>query len=394
MARRGSDRGGRAITILGIRGLPACHGGFETFAERLALFLVAQGWSVRVYCQHEVAAVSRRFTTDMWRGVERVHVEVSSAGPRATLEFDAHCVRDAVHRAGTCLVLGYNSAVLIPYLRLMGRRVITNMDGIEWRRPKWSRPVRAWFWANEWIAAWASHRLVADHPAIADHLATRRPRGAIATIPYGGDPVDGADPGPVLALGLEPGRYLLSVARIEPDNTVLPLVEAFSRARRGARLAVLGRLDDADPYHRRVRAAASDEVLFPGAIYEAERVRALRFHARAYLHGHTVGGTNPSLVEALWAGNAVIAHDNLFNRWTAGAAGLYFGDADGAERLMVSALADGEDVARARSAARAEAAARFDWADVLASYEAEFLRLAGEPVAADGAAAEMRSSAT
>ncbi len=129
-------------------------------------------------------------------------------------------------------------------------------------------------------------------------------------------------------LGLEPDRYLVSIARIEPDNNILTLVEAFSRRPRGLRLVVLGTLNVGNPYHRAVEAAASAEVLFPGAIYEAEPVQALRVHARAYLHGHTVGGTNPSLVEALWAGNAVIAHDNPFNRGTAGDGQFYFSDAE------------------------------------------------------------------
>ena len=377
MLDRISKANPKSLLILGTRGLPAAHGGFETFAERLALFLAGRGWDVSVYCQREVPQVAERISTDVWRGIRRIHVDVSSTGPRAALEFDAHCVIDAATRPGICLVLGYNGALFLPYLRARGRKVITNMDGIEWRRPKWSLPVKAWFWVNEWIAAWTSQRLVADHPAIADHLATRRPRGATVMIPYGGEPILGADPAPLETMGLEPGRYVLSVARIEPDNNILLMVEAFSRAPRGDRLVVLGALSDDNPYHRRVRAAASPEVLFPGGIYDPTTLQALRFHARAYLHGHTVGGTNPSLVEALWAGNAVIAHDNAFNRWTAGGAGLFFRDADTFEALVVQALAEAPAFAAARRAARREAAVRFDWTDILLRYEGEFQALAG-----------------
>ena len=156
------------LLILGTRGVPAAHGGFETFAEHLALFLVERGWRVGVYCQEEVDTVGARIESENWRGVERIKVRVASRGARATLEFDWHCVRDAAKREGVCLVLGYNSAILLPWLRAHGRKVLTNMDGIEWKRPKWSPPVRAWFWLNEWVAAWSSHRLIADHPAIAD----------------------------------------------------------------------------------------------------------------------------------------------------------------------------------------------------------------------------------
>ncbi|KQP60635.1 MULTISPECIES: DUF1972 domain-containing protein [unclassified Methylobacterium] len=366
-----------SMLILGTRGVPAAHGGFETFAERLALHLVERGWDVGVYCQRDVSAVTERFSSTYWRGIEQIHVEVASTGPAGTLDFDAHCVRDAADRDGVCLVLGYNGAVFLPYLRLAGSKIMTNMDGIEWRRPKWSRAVKAWFWINEWIAAWSSQRLVADHPVIADHIATRRPRKAIATIPYGGQEVLGAPLAPVEALGLTPGRYLISVARIEPDNSILPIVETFSRRPRGMTLAVLGRLDDANPYHRAVRAAAGGEVLFPGPIYDPPSLQALRFHARAYVHGHTVGGTNPSLVESLWAGNPVIAHANAYNAWTAGPEQLFFSDADDLDAAIATALGDDAWVARAGAAARVRASRDFAWSDILKAYEQELLVLGG-----------------
>ncbi|MGU3537902.1 DUF1972 domain-containing protein [Methylobacterium sp. A54F] len=363
-----------SVLILGTRGIPASHGGFETFAEKLALFLVARGWRVGVYCQEDVDHVDQRFAQRTWRGVELIDVRVAMRGPAATLAFDGFCALDAARRGGTCIVLGYNGAVFLPLLRLAGRKILTNMDGIEWRRPKWSLPVRTFFWLSEWIAAWSSNRLVADHPGIADHLATRRPRRAIATIPYGGEPIRDRSAEPLRRLGLAPDGYLVSIARIEPDNNILTLVEAFSRAPRGMTLAVLGQLDPDNAYHRAVRAAAGPEVLFPGAIYEPATVQALRLHARAYLHGHTVGGTNPSLVEALWAGNAVIAHDNVFNRGTAGDAQLYFTDRDSCAQAIETVLTDLGRLAVARSAARARSAA-FAWDDILGAYEVELAAL-------------------
>lgn len=369
------------LLILGTRGLPAAHGGFETFAQHLALFLVKRGWRVGVYCQDEVPVVTERFRSEMWRGIELIHTQVASTGPRATLEFDWHCVRDAASRPALSLVLGYNSAVFLPYLRLAGRKILTNMDGIEWRRPKWSRAVRAWFWANEWIAAWSSHRLIADHPAIADHLATRRPRRAITMIPYGGVPVAAASEARVRALGLEPGRYMISIARIEPDNSILTMVKAFSREPRGMKLVVLGTFVDGNAYHREVMAAAGPEVIMPGAIYDENAVQALRFHARAYMHGHTVGGTNPSLVESLWAGSPVIAHDNVYNRWTAGRAGLFFSDEESCSQVIDTVVRGDAVVAQMRAAAVRRAEETFNWEDVLEQYEREALALvAGQTV--------------
>ncbi|MCJ2140554.1 DUF1972 domain-containing protein [Methylobacterium sp. E-066] len=364
------------LLILGTRGIPAAHGGFETFAERLALYLAGRGWRVGVYCQAEVERVRNRVSTRTWNGIDLITVEVALRGPAATLAFDAICAHDAAARGGVCLVLGYNGAAFLPYLRARGAKILTNMDGIEWRRPKWPLPVRAFFYLSEWIAAWSSQRLVADHPAIADHLARRRPRSAIATIPYGGDPPP-ADLGPP-TLGLEPGRYLVSIARIEPDNNILTLVETFSRKPRGMRLVVLGTLKVGNAYHRAVEDAAGLEVLMPGAIYDPEMVQSLRVHARAYLHGHTVGGTNPSLVEALWAGNAVIAHDNPFNRGTAGDGQFYFTDGDSCAAAIERVLADDDAVVAAGKAARRQAE-RFRWDDILAAYEDELRRVGGYP---------------
>lgn len=365
------------VLILGTRGIPAAHGGFETFAEKLALYLGTRGWRVTVYCQNDVEAVSERFVTDTWQGAERVHVQVARAGAPGTIEFDWHSIRHAATQDGVCLVLGYNTAALLAVLRAKGKTILINMDGIEWRRPKWSLPVRCWFYLNEWIGAHLGHRLVADHPAIADHLATRRNRDAIVTIPYGGDEVNAAPVAPIEAMGLVPGAYLVSIARLEPDNNILPIVSAFSRRPRQAKLVVLGELKDDNPYHVAVKAAASADVIFPGAIYDKATVQALRYHARAYCHGHMVGGTNPSLVESLWCGSAVLAHRNVFNTWTAGLDQFFFDDTDECDEMIGRILMDDIAVARARRAARAQAAARFAWAHVLADYERELATLGG-----------------
>ncbi|MDE3177532.1 MAG: DUF1972 domain-containing protein [Pseudomonadota bacterium] len=365
----------KTLLILGTRGIPANHGGFETFAEHYALFLAERGWNVSVYCQEDVDAAPQPVRTDVWRGVQRIFIQTARKGGLGALDFDLKCVRDALKRPGVCLVLGYNGAAFLPALRLAGRKILTNMDGIEWKRPKWPLAVRAWFFVNEWIAAWTSQRLIADHPAIADHLATRRPRSAAVVIPYGADPVPGAPIGPVLKLGLEPNKYLISIARIEPDNNIATMVRAFSARKRGMKLVVLGKLEKGNAYHDEVRASASDEVVFPGAIYEPALVRALRFHARAYMHGHTVGGTNPSLVEALWAGNAVVAHDNAYNRWTAGAAAVTFTDEASCAATIARVIADDALVARLGAEARARAAEAFQWRDVLVAYERECLAI-------------------
>lgn len=355
----------RRLSILGIRGIPAAHGGFETFAERLALFLRDQGWAVTVYCQEEG---SGPITEDDWQGVRRVHVPVIGGGPLSTMKFDWRCIRHAARERPLCLTLGYNTALFCAWLRLKRVRNVINMDGIEWRRAKWSTPARLWFWLNDWAGCWLGNHLIADHPEIKRHLATRVREDKITMIPYGADPVMQAPTALLQAYGLETGSYFTLVARPEPENSVLEIVQGFSCRPRGVRLVVLGHYRDEQPYHRAVRAAAGPEVQFIGAVYDRDVLAALRMHGLGYLHGHRVGGTNPSLVEALGAGNLVIAHENAYNRWVTGEGALLFSDADGVDRALSALIADPADAQRRRAASRLRHETAFQWAPILGQY--------------------------
>lgn len=359
------------LRILGTRGLPAAHGGFETFAEHLALYLVDRGWRVIVYGQEEG---SGPVVEDRWQGVERVRISVARGGPGGTIAFDwlatRHAARHARRRHEVCLTLGYNTAVFCALLRLAGVPNVINMDGIEWHRAKWGPLARTWFWLNDWAGCWLGNHLVADHPEIARHLQRAASANKITTIPYGADALAPLPDTAVQALGLQPGRYLTLIARPEPENSVLEAVQGYSRRPRGMQLAVLGNFSDSNAYHRAVRAAASSEVVFLGAIYDKPVVQALRQHSLAYVHGHQVGGTNPSLVEALGAGNAVLAHDNRFNRWVAGDAARYFVGADGFAALADSLLSDAVGLSALRQHAVERYQQAFTWDQVLAEYEA------------------------
>ena len=365
MARR--SRRPWHVNILGTRGLPPAHGGFETFAGKLAEYLFDRGWSVTVYCQDDSGTRSDG-ETDTWQGVERVFFQTGRGGPIGTMAFDFKCARHCMGQPGIDLILGYNTAIFNLPQRLLGRRVLMNMDGIEWRRAKWGPVAKTWLFLNEVIGANLAHVTIADHPRIAGHIAKRCLKSPVM-IPYGGDRLETADEAPLRALGLTPGRYFISIARIEPENSILEMVECANHLPEGYQCVVLGNLDPANPYQARVKAAGAGRVVFPGAIYDTAVVAALRFHALAYLHGHQVGGTNPSLVEALGAGNAVLAHDNPFNRWTAGAEQFYFTDREGCSEQIKMICCDPARVAQARKAARKRFSEAFHWKAVLSKYE-------------------------
>lgn len=355
------------LRILGIRGIPASHGGFETFAERLSLYLRDRGWQVTVYCQ-EVG--SGAVIEDQWQGIRRIRMPLAGDGAAATVLFDWKSTLHASGEPGLVLTLGYNTAMFCSVLRMRGITNLINMDGIEWRRQKWGALARFWFWLNERAGCWLGNHLIADHPEIKRHLATRVRDTKITTIPYGAERLEQADPALLRPFDLTPGCYAMVVARPEPENSILEMVRAWSAKFRGCKLMVLGRFDPRSDYAHQVMSAASGEVFFPGAIYDKKVLTTLRYFARVNLHGHRVGGTNPTLVEALGAGNPIIAHDNPFNRWVAGEdAGRYFADEAGCAALLDQILSDQAELKRMRSAAFARHAARFTWQHILREYE-------------------------
>ncbi len=364
------------LRILGIRGIPANHGGFETFAEHLALYLRDKGWRVVVYCQEDGAGETFE---DQWQGIERVRIPVSQPGAAGTVVFDWKSITHASKFNDLCLTLGYNTASFCARLKLRGIPNIINMDGIEWSRAKWGKLAKTWFWMNDWAGCWLGDHLIADHPEIKNHLCSRARADKIETIAYGAAPVTESPSDVLAAYGLEPGRFATAIARPEPENSILEIVSGFSRRPRGMKLAVLGNYDEGNAYHRAVREAAGPEVLFLGAIYDKAIVQALRFHSAFYVHGHQVGGTNPSLVEAMGAGNAVVAHDNKFNRWVVGEGARYFSTAQDLDGLLSQLLAHPETLQAMRAKSTARFQAEFTWDRILDQYEKLLSRFLPEP---------------
>lgn len=362
----------KTVRILGTHGVPAAYGGFETAAENVALFLASRGWRVVVYCQIDGTGPLRE---DVWNGLERVLIPVDIDGWRGTSKFDLLSIWHAAKFGDLCLTFGYNTAIFNLLQRVKGIPNVINMDGIEWSRSRWGFFRQAILYTNERIACLVGNHLIADHPEIEKFLLTRAPSRKLTTITYGADPVGDAPVTAAVSRGLEPGRYLTLICRPIPENSILELVQGFSRTHRGYKLALLGEyMPDEDPYHRRVVDAASEEVAFLGPIYDRAQVEALRFHSAMYLHGHTVGGTNPSLVEAMAAGNPVIAHDNPYNRWVARDAAVYFSTENDISAQLDELLASPDRLAQMRAASLRRYEEEFTWEHVAGQYEQLLLR--------------------
>jgi glycosyltransferase involved in cell wall biosynthesis len=312
----------KSIRILGCRGIPAKHGGFETFAEYLSLYLLKLGWKVTVYCQVKGKGGAKN---DNWLGIDRINIPVNSDTPMSTVIFDFKSVLHASNYNDICLTLGYNTAIFNIVFRLKGVMNITNMDGIEWKRAKWNLIAKSWFWFNEKFACLVSNHLIADNPKIKEHLIKVVSPKKVSMIPYGADENLDTDVSILDTFGLVPYEYITVIARPEPENSLFEIVRSYSSKKRGKKLVILGKYEPSKKdYHKKVVDQAGFEVIFMGAIYENIVINTLRVYSFAYIHGHQVGGTNPSLIEAMSAGNAVIAHGNDFNRWVLGEKALYF----------------------------------------------------------------------
>ncbi len=241
----------KRIHILGSRGVPAAHGGFETFAEQLSLYLCSKGWSVWVYCQKDGSGTVER---DFWRGITRVNIPAEFSGVLGTMYFDIKSIRHAI--ANTCdsslaLTLGYNTALFTALFRLKDIRNIINMDGIEWRRRKWSTLAKVWFRINEFAACRLANHLIADHPGIKKHLAGFAPSDKFTMIPYCADRVLEADESVLARYGLIKNNYAVVIARPEPENSIYEIVCAWSQKPRLANLIILGCYDNNKAYHRK-----------------------------------------------------------------------------------------------------------------------------------------------
>lgn len=369
------------LAILGCRGIPARHGGFETFAEVLAPHLVGLGWQVSVYCQ---TSGHGPITTGTWNSVRLLNVPAGNdLGAWGTIRFDWRSMWHAIGQDyNVVLVLGYNTAVFWLFYRAFARgKVAFNMDGLEWKRAKWGPIAKIWLLLNERTALLVGHHFVADHPVIMSRFCRYGRKGSM--IPYGSSECGTTDASLLKPFGLEPSKYALVLCRLEPENSVLELIEAFCSKPRNSRLAVVGSFDpETNQYHARLRAAAATRdgaVAFLGPVYDKLVVETLRCHARLYLHGHQVGGTNPSLVQALAAGNAVLLHDNPFNRSVAGPNACFFSTTSECAALLDFLLDDEDRLAEMGTANRLRFQESFRWEGVLQAYEDLLGSLADRP---------------
>ena len=297
------------IGILGTRGIPNAYGGFEQFAQYLAKGLAEKGHIVFVY-----NSSSHPYQESTWCGIHiiRCNDPESKIGTAGQFIYDYNCLQDARKRGFDILLqLGYTSSSI--WHRFWPKKAINivNMDGLEWKRAKYNKFTQRFLKWAEGLAIKHGDVLIADSIGIKDHIQTKYQKEAVY-IPYGADIPESFSDSYLADFNLQANQYYLLIARMEPENNIEMVIRGYLESGHRYPLIIIGNMQN--KYGQFLfKKYASALIQFPGAIYDQSTINALRHFSSIYFHGHSVGGTNPSLLEAMACGCNIAAHNNVFN---------------------------------------------------------------------------------
>jgi glycosyltransferase involved in cell wall biosynthesis len=310
------------IGIIGSRGIPNHHGGFEQFAEYFAVFLAKNGVDVSVY-----NSSLHPYTKPDYEGVNIITCKdpEDKLGTAGQFIYDLNCILDARKRHfDIILQLGYTSSSIWHFLMPKSSLVVTNMDGLEWKRSKYGNLTKKFLKYAEKLAALHSDFLISDSLGIQEYLKNTYNKES-EFIAYGANLFNDPNADILKAYNLSPNSYNLLIARIEPENNIEEIIEGAKDHKYP--LVVIGDMTKTKlgvRLHDKYRNHAN--LIFLGAIYNTNHLNNLRYYAHAYFHGHSVGGTNPSLLEAMSCRCKIIAHNNPFNKSVLQNKALFFTD--------------------------------------------------------------------
>jgi glycosyltransferase involved in cell wall biosynthesis len=361
--------------MIGTRGVPARYGGFETAVEEIGRRLVEIGHEVTVYCRtgHDEPRPAH------YLGMRLVHLPAIRSKTLETLCHTALSVLQLLfgsRRFDAAIVFNAANAPFVPALRLRRVPVAVHVDGLEWKRAKWGGAGRHYYRTVESLSVRWADALIADAQGIADYYTAEF--GATTDLLTYGAPVQTVPRSDRLAeLDLTRHSYHLVVARFEPENHVAEIVAGYHESTSRLPLVVVGSAPYSDDYTARINDAAHGDsrIRIVGGIWDQEQLDQLYANALTYLHGHSVGGTNPSLLRALGAGTAVIAYDVDFNREVLGGEGRFFGTSTDVSSLLQAAEADPADAIEEGKRLQKHADANYRWDDVTDGYAALLTRL-------------------
>lgn len=362
------------VAIIGSRGIPANYGGFETFAEEIAAQITQHyGYHVTVVCDAEQEKHNNGMTEH--NGVQLRYSTFVKG--KQTIRY----YRDSIQRVANDHDIVYScgpaGGLFSHIVHKQGGVMLVNPDGLNSRRSKWSWPTKLGFRVFEWFSSRFSDVVVCDSAAIEDYIRSSYGISHTFIAEYGAYEntfINQYDVGCLLKkFGLLPGEYHLVVSRLEPENNVEMIVRGFSNRVRKYPLVIVGNLKDTD-YVCNLKACASSQVHFVGGIYERNTLSVIRAKSISYFHGHSVGGTNPSLLEAMGAQNLCICHDNVFNREVLGEFGMFFSSLDDVDKLISEVESGAYDVEleSMRSGALGRVRNYYNWENMVKKYDKLF----------------------
>lgn len=357
------------IALVGTQGVPNAYGGFETLAEYL-VHALAERYELTVYC----SSVDQKQCPETYQGAQLSYWPIGSHGA-AGMVYDSLTLIHARFTHDVVLFLGFGAGLVAPLIPGLKRRMVLNFGGLDWKRDKWSPRAKAVIQLCERWLVGRSAKVVADNELIADYV---REQYGLATefIAYGGDqavqrPVD---PALLPAYPFLGGRYALGLARIQADNNIEMLLSGFPREA-GYPLVFIGNWQASD-YGRELRKRfdGTPHLVLLDAIYDRQVLDVIRSNCYLYLHGHSAGGTNPSLCEAMYLGLPVAAYSSGYNERTMANRGWFFRDAAELSRLVMAF--DEREGRRVGLQLQQVARERYTWAAVAEGYARLFDSLA------------------
>lgn len=365
------------IALMGTRGAPARYGGFETAVDEIGRRLAAKGHDVTVYCRNGNSG--RRRDPATYEGMTLVHLP---AARRRTLETLSHTFLSALHafrvpKYDAVLVCNAANALALPLPRMRRMPFAVHVDGLEWRRTKWGPMGRTYYRMAESLSVRWSDALIADARGIGQYYLDEF--GArTAEIAYGAPDGSGIGTHKLESIGLTPGGFHVVVARFEPENHVDLMLEGYRRSNARLPLVVVGSVPYATEHTGRITdlAAGNEAIHLIGGVWDQELLDQLYAGALTYLHGHSVGGTNPSLLRAMGAGTATIAYDIVFNREVAGPHATYVSSPGEIADALDHAEANPDETLHRGRLLAERAREKYDWDAVANEYERLFLSMA------------------
>jgi len=320
------------IAIIGTRGVPNHYGGFEQFAEYLSLGLVKRGHEVSVYNSHKHPHQEKT-----WNGVQIIHCydPEDKVGTAGQFIYDFNCILDSRGRKfDIILQLGYTSSSIWGWL--LPRRisiVTTNVDGLEWKRTKFSPKVKKFLKYAEKLGIKYSNYLISDSIGIQDYLKTTYSKDSLY-IPYGANLFRDPNQNIITQYDVTPFTYNMLVARLEPENSIEMILDGVVTAGKPNKFLVIGKHDTKFGNYLKDKYKDFNNICFVGGIYDINVLNNLRHFSNLYFHGHTVGGTNPSLLEAMASQSLIAANQNIFNESILGEDAFYFRSQDDVASLL------------------------------------------------------------